>query len=576
MTKILVIEDEKTVRSNIVDLLEAEGYKTISAENGLIGLQMAFAQNPDLIICDIMMPKMGGYEVLTHLRQNNATIITPFIFLTAQSGRNDLRQGMNLGADDYLTKPFTRSELLQTVSSRIKRQAMVLQRYSIELKQAEDKLKYHLYYDSLTGLPNRLALREQFDDVINRSNEQKPALLCVDLNRFRRINESLGWTVGDTLLKLAAERLKETTANSGFVARLQADQFVIILAQGEQKEAIEKIAGAILEHLSQPFTLEGQPVFVEANIGIACYPDNGRDIDNLVKNASTATAFAAKQTGYNYQFFSNSMTSRISDRLAMEASLHYAIEHSEFVLYYQPQVDSQSWQIIGAEALVRWQHPERGLVPPNEFIPLAEETGLIVPLGDWILHEACVQAANWQKNGFDLARIAVNISARQFEQGNLDQKVIEILRATKLDPKRLELEITESVIVSNPENASAMLKRLKDLGIQVAIDDFGTGYSSLGYLQQFPFDTLKIDRSFVRNVAESGYAAITTAIIQMARSLGLRMVAEGVETEAEVAFLERQHCDTLQGYFFSRPLPLADFLKLLSTNQPRMAHTVAN
>ncbi|HAJ60286.1 MAG TPA: GGDEF domain-containing response regulator [Cyanobacteria bacterium UBA8543] len=566
MEKILVIEDEEFLRENIVELLDAEGFEVISAENGHDGINLAKAMVPDLILCDVMMPRIDGYGVLMALRHESTTAAVPFIFLTAKAAKADFRQGMELGADDYLTKPFTRAELLGAIASRLKKQAAVQQRYHTELKHAKEQLDYLIYNDSLTNLPNRLALRERFKQVqpTDTSNAKLVTILSVSLDRFNQINDNLGQDVGDLLLKAVAERLTTCVDNQDTIAHLNASQFAIILANIQHKKEAGEIAQTILNKLSQTFVLTGQEIFITASIGIAFYPHNGVDIEQLLNHANTAMTKAKQQGGDQHEFYTAALNLGSSERLALQSSLRHALEREELQVYYQPQVDLHTGKIVGAEALVRWQHPERGLVSPDKFIPIAEETGLIVPIGEWVLQTACKQTKIWQTAGFPTLRIAVNLSSRQFSQLDLRKQLVQILLDTGLDPKYIELELTETMLVQNTEVAIRRLNALKSLGVEIAIDDFGTGYSSLSYLQQFPFDTLKIDRCFIQNITDNlSKAAITKAIIEMAKNLNLKLVAEGVETEAELSFIHQYKCDMMQGYLFSRPVPDRDFEELL-------------
>jgi diguanylate cyclase len=566
MKKILVIEDEEFVRENILELLDTEGFEVIGAENGRIGLDLAKAMEPDLILCDVMMPDLDGYGVLTKLRQEPAMASTPFIFLTAKAAKTDFRQGMELGADDYLTKPFTRAELLGAISSRLKKQVAVQKRYSDELQQAKEQLNYLIHHDSLTNLPNQMLLRETFLQVkpTDTSKEHLVTLLSVGLDRFNQITDHLGHAVGDLLIKAVAERLTACVGSQDVVVRLNSDRFAIILATTEHKKEAGNVAETILQRLSQTFTLAGQEIFITASIGIALYPRDGTEIEDLLNHANTAMTKASQQGGDQYEFYSAAFNVGSSDRLILQSELRHALEREELQVYYQPQVSLQTGEIIGAEALVRWLHPERGLVSPDKFIPIAEETGLIIPIGEWVLQTACKQTKLWQNSGFASLQVSVNLSSRQFSQIDLRKQLVQILMQTGLDPTYIELELTESMLVQNTEVAIRRLNALKSLGVKIAIDDFGTGYSSLSYLQQFPFDILKIDRCFIQNITENpNNAAITKAIIEMAKSLNLKLIAEGVETTEELSFICRHGCDAMQGYLFSRPLPIHEFSQLL-------------
>jgi diguanylate cyclase (GGDEF)-like protein len=560
MKKILVIEDEELVRENILELLDAEGLAGIGATNGYKGIDLAKVEKPDLIICDVMMPGLDGYSVLKALRQETTFATTPFIFLTAKAAKADFRQGMELGADDYLTKPFTRAELLGAIATRFKKQ----QQYRSELEQAQDQLDYLMHHDSLTNLPNQLSLREQFKQIKSTHSQQLMTIICVGLDRFNQINDDLGHSVGDRLLQAVAQRLVNGVTSEDYVARLGSGQFAIILPTTPHKKDAVLIAQTLLEQFSQTFAIDHQEIFVTASIGMALYPRDGRDIEQLLNQANKAM-FQAKQQGGNcHQFYSIALSKGTSDRVALKTNLRYALERDELQVYYQPQLDLETGKIIGAEALLRWEHPERGLVSPIKFIPLAEETGLILPIGEWVLKMACQQTRHWQKVGYPHLKIAVNLSGRQFQQLDLRHRLVKIFTETGLRPEYLELELTESMLVENTDVAIRRLQALKALGVEIAIDDFGTGYSSLSYLQQFPFDTLKIDRCFIRNIQDNpSQAAITQAIIEMANTLDLKLVAEGVETDAELSFVVQHHCHKMQGYLFSKPLPAKEFESLL-------------
>lgn len=571
MSRILVIEDERHVRENLLDLLEMEGFEVIAAEDGQLGVQLAQEQAPDLILCDVMMPKLDGYDVLRILRQNPVTVKIPLILLTAKAARADLRKGMELGADDYLTKPFTREELLGAISTRLAKQAAITQPYVQALQQAIDQLDDYLHYDQITRLPTQLLLQERFNKI-RAANEQQDAadnaqglipVISLGLDRFSRFSD-LENLDGDAMLRMIAERLS-TCIEQGTVARLNYAQFAIILTTIKLKQVIEQICQNILESLSQPFCLDGHEIFLTASLGVALYPTDAKELDDLMKQANTAMNYIQKRGGNRYQFYRTELRGTSSEQLSLEASLRHALERNEFQVFYQPQVDLQTGQVIGSEALVRWQHPERGMVSPAEFIPLAEETGLIRPIGEWVLHTACRQTQAWRMAGFSFLKIAVNLSGYQFSQPRLHEEVVRFLATVGLDPTALELELTESTLLQNETAAVSTLTELKASGVQIAIDDFGTGYASLSYLKQFPFDTVKIDQCFIRNVTTDGRnAAITKAVSQLSHSLNLQVVAEGVETESELSFLRQHHCDVIQGYLFSRPIPALEFEALLT------------
>lgn len=564
--KILVIEDEEFVRENIIELLYSEGLQVFGAENGRIGIDLAQQQQPDLILCDVMMPELDGYGVLTTLRQDSILATIPFIFLTAKATKADFRQGMELGADDYLTKPFTRAELLGAIASRLKKQEAVQELHNSEIKQAKDRLNYLAHHDSLTKLPNRLSLQENFKKVQPQDNNYQEvlAVLFVGLDRFSKINDNLGQDFGDSLLQAVAIRLSACIDNQDTVARINADQFVIILAKRRHKQDTTDVAQSILKTISNTFVIAEQEVFITASIGLAFYRRDSKELQELLSYAKKAMLQAKQQGGNQYQFYTAIFHIGSVDLINLQTSLRHALEREEFVVYYQPQVDLKTGKISGAEALLRWHHPQRGIIEPDKFIPLAEESGLIIPIGEWVLHTACKQTKIWHDAGFRCLRVAVNLSGRQFEKIDLSHKIVQIVKEIGFHPQYIDLELTESMLVSNTDVAIRRLKTLKSLGVQIAVDDFGTGYSSLSYLQKFPFDILKIDRCFIRNITVNPHnTAITEAIIQIAKTLELKLIAEGVETEAELNFVYRHNCDVMQGYLFSKPLPPQEFEQLL-------------
>ncbi|MFW6357715.1 MAG: putative bifunctional diguanylate cyclase/phosphodiesterase [Chroococcales cyanobacterium] len=569
MRKILVIEDERILRKGLIKLLIREGFDAIGAENGSIGIDLAQEQHPDLILCDLMMPEVDGYEVLKTLKDNSETALIPFICLTAKEERADLRQVMELGADDYLTKPFSRSELLGAIFAQLGKKERTLQQTQL-LQEMIEQLHRSVYYDSLTNLPNRLLLREKFDEISQKILAQKDSLVpcfVISLSQLERVTHSLGEEHGELVIQSVAQTLKAYAGNEGIAARLSAEQFALILPPVDIEEDVEAIAKTLLNKLSKPFQLAEYEIFIVSHIGIALYPENGIDIKSLLQKAAIALHHSQKTSYSCYSFYTPAIQGNSKDRLILEISLRQAIERNELTLYYQPQVNLKNEKITRVEALVRWQHPERGLVSPGEFIPLAEETGLILLLDEWVLMTACSQVKQWQESGINIS-VSVNLSGLHFNQLDLAQQIDQVLESTQLAPSALELELTESAVVQNPEYASKTLKELKSLGIQLSLDDFGTGYSSLSYLQQFPFDTVKIDRSFVRNLtSNTKNAAIITAIIQMAHSLNLTVIAEGAETEEEKQFLKQNHCDFIQGYCFSAPVNTSVIEKMLRCEQ---------
>jgi diguanylate cyclase (GGDEF)-like protein/PAS domain S-box-containing protein len=433
------------------------------------------------------------------------------------------------------------------------------------------QMAHSAQHDFLTGLPNRTLFNDRVSQAIILAprHAKKVAVLFLDLDGFKHINDSLGHAIGDKLLQSIASRLVHCVRGTDTVSRQGGDEFVVLLSEVEHPEDAAITARRMLQTVAEPHSIDPHDLHVTVSIGLSVFPDDGQDAETLIKNADTAM-YQAKENGrQSYQFFKPAMNVRAVERQSIEESLRRALEREEFALHYQPKVNLRTGEITGAEALIRWTHPTRGSVSPAQFIPVAEDCGLIVPIGNWVLREACKQARAWLDAGLSLGTMAVNISAMEFRHENFLESVFAILGETGLDPKSLELELTESVLMKRAESAAAVLQTLKARGVQVAVDDFGTGYSSLSYLRKFPIDALKIDQSFVREITiVPDDTSIVTAIISMARSLKLRVVAEGVEKLEELEFLQAHQCEEAQGYYFSRPVLPEQFAKLLKTGTP--------
>jgi diguanylate cyclase (GGDEF)-like protein len=434
-----------------------------------------------------------------------------------------------------------------------------------ERNTAEERLGYMAHFDTLTGLPNRLLLKDRVERAISaaRRSKRKTGLLFLDIDNFKHINDSFNHSFGDLLLRAVSQRLQGVMRESDTIARIGGDEFIVLLSDIERSDAAATVARKIIETMREPFTLENRVLHTTASIGISIHPDDGSDYDTLIKNADTAM-YQAKEVGRDtYQFFTQEMNDRVFERLSVEHNLRRALEREEFILHYQPQMNIETREIVGIEALIRWQHPKMGLVQPARFLHIAEDSGLIIPIGEWVLRTACRQHCDWQKAGLPAVPMAVNLAAIQFRQQNLLDTIKRAVRDTDIDPQYLELELTESAVMRNVEDATAIMQEMKAMGLKLTIDDFGTGYSSLNYLKRFPIDKLKIDQSFVRDITtDPNDAAITLAIISMAHTLGLRVIAEGVETAEQLAFLQEHGCDEIQGYYFSKPLPANEFASI--------------
>lgn len=439
-------------------------------------------------------------------------------------------------------------------------------RDTTERKRLEEKVRHQAYYDFVTDLPNKMLFLHELSHALThaRRNRKALAVLFLDLDHFKKINDSFGHAVGDELLKCVAGKLKSCIRADDTVARIGGDEFSILLPEIAHANDAGRVAGKIISRLRKPLIVDGHEFHITTSIGISIYPEDGDYADTLVKNADIAMYHAKEQGRKNYQFYNPVMNINSSERIAMENQLYQTLERGELSVYYQPIVSIEKRRLFCSEALVRWRHPELGLLGPSRFIPLAEETGFIIPIGEWVLRTACAQNKEWQESGYPPFRMTVNLSAHQFQDSDLVEKTSRILSETGLNPEFLELEITEGTAMRDVEHTIPIITRLTDMGIRFAIDDFGIGYSSLSYLKKLPIQTLKIDKSFIRGItADPGDKAIVNAVITMAHSLNLNVVAEGVETEGQVSFLQLRHCDGMQGYLVSRPLPADEFRELI-------------
>jgi diguanylate cyclase (GGDEF)-like protein len=435
-------------------------------------------------------------------------------------------------------------------------------------KLAEERVEFLAYYDALTELPNRTLLRDRLAQALAGASRKKNkvALLFLDLDRFKVINDSLGHSFGDQLLQKVAERLKTQAREQDTVARIGGDEFLVVLTSINEPAEAAIAAERIQNVLTTQFAIQDHSFSVSCSIGISIFPEHGADGESLIKNADAAL-YCAKESGRNtFRFFTDDMNTKVMERLTLENGLRLALEQKEFFLVYQPQMEIATGRIIGMEALIRWRHPELGLIAPDKFIPVAENCGLIIPIGEWVLKSACHQARQWQEEGLLAVPVAVNVSAVQFRPEGFCELIRAVLEETGLSPQYLELELTETLLLSSADMMFLILQELKAMGLKLAIDDFGTGYSSLSYLRQFPVGKLKIDRSFIRDVAVNpDSASIAIAIISLAKGLNLKVIAEGVESEAQMSFLRSHQCDEIQGYFFSKPLTVDEMAEKLRT-----------
>lgn len=566
MRKILVIEADGEAHESHLAILTKEGYEIITAHDVPTGLEITDAQHPDLILCGLELTGGDNFELLQYLQHKPELLSIPIILLTPIDNSLRWRQSVYLGADDCLVTPFSERELVEAIAIRLRKQDALTSRYNTLMRHIAERLNRLSHYDSLTDLPNYHLLRQRLQQAIERASggRQRVALLTVSLDRLRQVNNTLGYAAGDTLLRATAQRLAGILPRSSAVARLTANQFAIVVPAPPDRKTVEAIAEDIFVSLGHSFSLPGQAVFMTASIGIAMFPDDSEEINVLLRQADAALDWAKLQKSNSYRFYRPDMPVVSGDELQLETWLRYALERNEFEVWYQPKYSLREERIIGAEALIRWQHPETGYISPARFIPLAEETGQIVPIGDWVLKTVCAKTASWLKRGQPVVAIAVNLSSVQLNQSRLAQSIQQILAATELPPDHLELEVTETALMQDVESAIALLHRLKELGVKIAIDDFGTGYASLGYLRQLPIDLLKIDASFVRNIHHQPQNQIIMKhLIAMAHDLGLEVIAEGVESKEEVELLKSYDCDQIQGYWVGAPTVAAELAKRL-------------
>lgn len=577
--KVLICDDDPTYLLVMRDTLESENFQVIDASDGDTAITKYLTYQPDIVLLDVQMPGMSGLEVCKQIRQHKAGKDVPILMVTGADDYASIQSAYDIGATDFLPKPIK----WPIVGHRVR--YMLRTRNALrDLQSSEEQLRYLAYHDDLTGLANRQSFREHLQKFLTLAKRDKHhvGVLFIDLDRFKRINDTLGHEFGDKLLAKVAKILlnnlrdcdliardaKENDVSE--VARLGGDEFIVMLSKVGDTNDIAQVAQRIIDSVSKPIKIGQYEVVVTPSLGISVYPHDGENGEELMKNADVAMYYAKERGRRCYKFYSDSLNARALERLQLEESLRTALVREEFELYYQPQVDLKSEQITSVEALIRWNHPTLGMVSPGEFIPIAEETGLIIEIGEWVMKTACAQAKSWIDEGYPPCRMSINLSSVQFKRSALTETIKEVIEETGLPPEYLELELTESAVMTDVEQNIQRLKQLKNMGIKIAIDDFGTGYSSLSYLKKFPIDTLKIDRSFVTDLAENKEdEAIVKAIMALADTMNLGVIAEGVESQSQLAILRQYECELIQGYLFSRPLNKDDIGMLLKNGLPK-------
>ncbi|WP_293997469.1 putative bifunctional diguanylate cyclase/phosphodiesterase [Sphaerotilus sp.] len=557
---VMMVDDEPMMTDVAQAYLEDAGYtRFVAVHDPRLALETARTHRPGLILLDLMMPELNGFDLLQLIRQDERLRYTPVIVLTAASDPASKLRALELGATEFLSKPVDASELKIRV------------RNSLAFKVYQDRLAND---DPLTGLPNRRVFVEQLKAGLVRARCSRGtlALLHLNLDRFRQINDTLGHGTGDLLLVAVAERLRQTTrathsllgqrlGDSPFLARLGGDEFALLMPDIPTPEAASRVSRQVLDALSLKFHVDGQDVFLTPSIGISIFPDDGADDASLLRNAGVAMQHVKASGRNGVEFYSEKINTVSVERLLLETQLRGAIERNELVLHYQPKVDLRTGHIVGAEALLRWQHPVMGLVPPGRFIPIAEECGLIVEIGEWVIQRACAQLAQWRVEHRLAVRVAVNVARHSVVSGTLLKTTQDALQRHRVPAKQLVLELTESMLMDRVDTTATKLHELRALGVELSIDDFGTGYSSMSYLKQFPVQELKIDRSFVKGTPQDRTdTAIVRALVVLGHSLGMRVVAEGVETEDQRAAMQSLHCDCYQGFLCSPALPAEQFI----------------
>jgi diguanylate cyclase len=551
---ILVVDDFRTTLLMVTKVLQKKGYRVAEALNGLEALAFFEKELPDMVLMDIEMPEMDGLTACGRIKSMPADRQCPVLIFTGMGDEKSVENAFNAGADDFIIKPINFEELIH----RIKR--------LIKLKEMEDVIQYQSYYDRLTGLPNRSLFQDRLKVALNQvqNSSLMLAVIMIDIQDFKSVNDAFGYEQGDLLLKGIAKRIQSCTNENITLARLDGDRFALLIPQIKAAYEAAPYADRVIETFTKAFMVNTYAINLNCSMGLSFYPTDGTTAHSLLINSEAAMYRATEKAGSGYSYYNQEMNKKTLERLSLVSELHKALKKSEFIVYYQPQINISTGQINAAESLLRWQNPELGPVTPAQFLPMAEETGLILPIGAWALREACLWGRTLKDNNYPSISIGVNLSPLQFQQEDLVEMIGQILADTAFDPTLLKLEITESLAVKDLEYTNHLLNRLKIMGIKISIDDFGTGYSSLNSLKNLPFDELKIDMSFIRDIVKNKKdKVIVEAIIALGRGLNVNLVAEGVETKEQLLILKEMGCDQAQGFLFSKPVPADTFNKMI-------------
>jgi diguanylate cyclase len=571
MKTILVLEPDRAAREQILGTLPSPGFQVTIVADVATALRQARSLVPDVVIAAMQLPQGDAGILLQQIRQDPKLASTAFIFLSHRASRQEIRSSLSLGADDCLAKPLVPRELEQAIGSCLDRRTRMLQPYKQQVQRSKLVLERLAYWDEVTGLPNRRLFGQQVQQVMTHARQVQQSVAMFDLNvdQLHAITVTFGQDMGSALLEAVSQRLKQVDALA--IARLGDAEFGLVFADVWQHQQVAQMAQRLMDVVTEPYTLNGHEVRIQVSIGVASSPQHGNTPDMLLMQANTAMRWCQQQGQSGYRFYNPTMTTVEAERHLIATDLGRAIERQELEVHYQPQIDTASGRMVGVEALIRWRHPQRGMISPATFVPIAEELGLIVSIGEWVLRTACREFQIIQRQLPDPVKLSVNLSMRQLQQANFLEMVEQILRETAIDPAFLQLELTETCLMQQVNTTIYTLQQLKQMGLAIAIDDFGTGYSSLTYLSKLPIDTLKIDHTFVSQLTvDQNAAVISQTIIDMAHRLGLEVVAEGVETQGQLRFLHQLGCQLVQGFLYSPALKAVDLLRFAQMPLPNL------